>query len=338
MRQAVLTQPGTFELVDVPVPEIGPEELLVRVGACGVCASELDMYTGHTANTFPIVPGHEVSGVVERVGAAVTRQRPGDRVGIWVTEAGFSDYVKVHTGFALPAGDMPIDLALAEPVACAVNAVEIADPQLGDDVLIVGAGFMGALVLKLVLMRGPRNVIVADTRPEALELARRIGATHTVDVRSERLADAVRGHSDRVPAGTFGTVAEADEYGADISFEVTGVQGPLLEIGDATRMAGKLVIVGYHQGGTREIPLAAWNWKALRLVNAHFREVATIMRGMRTGMRLLTSGRLEIGDLVTHRFVLDEVGDAFQIAVDKPAGFLKSTVIIEGERGPSRDV
>jgi threonine dehydrogenase-like Zn-dependent dehydrogenase len=66
-------------------------------------------------------------------------------------------------------------------------------------------------------------------------------------------------------------------------------------------------------------------------VNAHFREVATIMRGMRTGMRLLTSGRLEIGDLVTHRFGLDEVGDAFQIAVDKPVGFLKSTVVIEAE-------
>jgi threonine dehydrogenase-like Zn-dependent dehydrogenase len=299
MRQAVLTRPGTFELVDVPVPEIGPEELLVRVGACGVCASELDMYTGHTANTFPIVPGHEVSGVVERVGGDVTRQRPGDRVGIWVTEAGFSDYVKVHTAFALPAGEMPIDLALAEPVACAVNAVEIADPQLGDDVLIVGAGFMGALVLKLVLMRGPRNVIVADTRPEALELARRIGATHTVDVRSERLADVVRAHSDRVPAGTFG-------------------------------MAGKLVIVGYHQGGTREIPLAAWNWKALRVINAHFREVATIMRGMRTGMRLLSSGRLEIDELVTHRFGLEQVGEAFQVAVDKPSGFVKSTVVVEG--------
>jgi threonine dehydrogenase-like Zn-dependent dehydrogenase len=55
------------------------------------------------------------------------------------------------------------------------------------------------------------------------------------------------------------------------------------------------------------------------------------MRGMRTGMRLLTSGRLEIGDLVTHRFGLDEVGEAFQIAVDKPAGFLKSTVIVKGE-------
>jgi threonine dehydrogenase-like Zn-dependent dehydrogenase len=134
-----------------------------------------------------------------------------------------------------------------------------------------------------------------------------------------------------VPTGTFGDVDELDQVGVDVIFEVTGMQAPLSEVGDATRMAGTVVIVGYHQGGIREIPLGSWNWKALRIVNAHFREVATIMRGMRTGMRLLTSGRLEIGDLVTHRFGLDEVGEAFQIAVDKPAGFLKSTVVIEGE-------
>jgi L-iditol 2-dehydrogenase len=330
MKQAVLRKPGEFEVVDVPVPEIGDDELLVRVGACGVCASEMDMFTGHTDKPFPMLPGHEVSGVVERVGSAVTRQREGDHVGIWVTEAGFSEYVKVNTAFALPAGDMPLELALAEPMACAVNAVEIADPQLGDDVVIVGAGFMGALVLKLVLLRGPRNVFVADTRPEALELARSIGATHTIDVRSESLTDVVRANTDRVPAGTFGDVDELDEVGADISFEVTGAQGPLLTIGDATRMAGKVVIVGYHQGGNREIPLGNWNWKALHLVNAHFREISTIMSGMRTGMRLLSSGRIQIDDLVTHRFGLDEVADAFQVAIDKPAGFMKSTVIIGG--------
>jgi threonine dehydrogenase-like Zn-dependent dehydrogenase len=334
MKQAVLRAPGTFEIVEAAMPEIGAEDLLVRVAACGVCASELDMYAGHTDRDFPILPGHEVSGVVEQVGSAVTRQGPGDRVGIWVTEAGFSEYVRVRSDFALPAGAMPLELALAEPVACAVNAVEIAGVGLGDDVAIVGAGFMGALVLKLVLLKGPRRVFVADTRTEALERARAIGATHTIDVRTESLVDIVRANTDRVPAGTFGDVDELEEVGADVSFEITGVQAPLSVIGDATRMAGTVVIVGYHQGGVREIPLGSWNWKALRVVNAHFREVATIMRGMRTGMRLLTSGRLELGDLVTHRFSLDEVGDAFQIAVDKPVGFLKSTVVIDGEVEP----
>lgn len=328
MRQAVLERPGRFELAEVDIPSIEPDEVLLRVAACGVCASELDMWTGHTDLTFPIHPGHEVSGIVEQAGSEVTGLRPGDRVAAWVTERGFSDYVAVKARFCLPAGDLPLDLALAEPIACALNAVDLADVRLGDDVLIVGGGFMGALLLKLVQLRGPRHVIVADTRGEALERARTIGATHTVDVAKEDLVEAVRSLTDRVPPGIHGNVPPEDEIGADVTFEVTGVQAPLLQIGDATRMSGKVVIVGYHQGGTRELPLGAWNWKALQVVNAHFREISTIMRGMRTGMRLLTSGRVRLDDLVTHRFALEEVGDAFTIAVEKPDGFVKSTVVI----------
>ena len=109
---------------------------------------------------------------------------------------------------------------------------------------------------------------------------------------------------------------------------MTGVQAPLLVLGDVTRVSGKVVLVGYHQGGHREIPLAQWNYKAFQIVNAHFREEATIMRGMRIGMRLLTAGRIELADLVTHRYTLDEIDDAFSIAHEKPAGFVKSTVCV----------
>ena len=131
-------------------------------------------------------------------------------------------------------------------------------------------------------------------------------------MREQPLADAVR-------AATGGT-------GADVAFEVTGAQAPLLAIGDATRMSGKLAIVGFHQGGTRALPLGGWNWMAFEIVNAHFRDVTTIMRGMRAGMRLLTAGRLTLDALVTHRFALADVGAAFATAVAKPAGFVKATV------------
>jgi threonine dehydrogenase-like Zn-dependent dehydrogenase len=117
-----------------------------------------------------------------------------------------------------------------------------------------------------------------------------------------------------------------------VSFEVTGVQPALTSLGDVTRMSGKVAIVGYHQGGTRELPLGTWNYMAFQIVNAHFREVSTILDGMRVGMRLLTSGRLSLDDLVTHRFGLDDVSRAFQTAVEKPAGFVKATVSVDGGR------
>jgi 2-desacetyl-2-hydroxyethyl bacteriochlorophyllide A dehydrogenase len=313
MRIAVLRGPNDFAVVEEPVPEIGPDEVLIRTGACGVCASELDTWEGRGASPFPLYPGHEVSGSVVGVGAQVEGVREGDAVAVWATGRGFAEYVAVKAEYCRPAGGVPVEEALAEPVACATNAVELADVRLGDDVVVLGAGFMGNLVQQLVQLRGVRHVVVADTRADALERATKLGATRTVDVTRESLTDVV--------ADLTGWA------GADVAFEVTGTQAALRTVGDVTRMSGKIAIVGYHQGAPREIPLAQWNWMAFQIVNAHFRDVGTIMRGMSVGMRLLTAGRISLEGLVTHRFALDDINEAFATAVAKPQGFVKSTVV-----------
>jgi 2-desacetyl-2-hydroxyethyl bacteriochlorophyllide A dehydrogenase len=317
MHIAVLRAPRHFDVIDAPMPQIEDDEVLVRVAYCGVCASELDMWEGKAGGSiFPCFPGHEVSGIVEKVGAAVRTLKPGDPVAVWVTGRGFAQYVAVKAVYCLPAGDVPLDLALAEPLACAVNTVELADISLADDVVIIGAGFMGHLVQTLIAMQGPRHLIVADTRADALARARQLGAGHVVNVASDSLVEVVKDLT--------------EGRGADVSFEVTGAQEPLLVLGDITRISGKVVLVGYHQGGHREIPLAQWNYKAFQIINAHFREEATIMRGMRIGMRLLTSGRLTLDGLVTHRHALQDINRAFAVAHEKPIGFVKSTVCIGG--------
>jgi L-iditol 2-dehydrogenase len=316
MKIAVLQAPRNFEVIEEHVPEIGPDEVLLRVAACGVCTSELDQWEGKsTGLRYPHFPGHEVSGIIEKAGARVQSFKPGDHVGAWVTGRGFAEYVAVKAEYCFPAGDVPLDLALAEPLACAVNAVELANLSLADDVALIGAGFMGTLVQKLIQMQGPRHLIVADTRPDALERAKNMGATRVVDVRNESLKEVVK----EMTGG----------QGADASFEATGTQAPLTLLGEVTRMSGKVVIVGYHQGGMREIPLAYWNWMAFQIINAHFRDIDTILRGMRIGMRLLTSGQLNLDGLVSHRFGLSEISQAFQTAHDKPKGFVKSTIVME---------
>jgi len=320
VRAALLTAPRTFELAQVadPAPEAG--EVLVRVGACGVCASDLPWWTGEVANeepndtTYPRPLGHEVSGSVEAVGPGVTDLAEGDRVAVFVTEGGYADLVAVPGDRCVAVGEMPLELALGEPVACAVNAVELAAPALGDDVAIVGAGFMGSLVQLLVELRGPRHVIVADVRRDALERAKRLGATRTVDLGSESLADAV---------GEL-----TDGRGVDVSFEVTGVQAGLDAVGSGvTRMGGTVAIVGFHRGPTRTLPLGDWNWHAFRIVNGHIRDVPTILAGMRAGMRLVAMGRLPLDGLVTDRVGLEDVGEAFALLERHPDGFVKATVI-----------
>lgn len=318
MRTAVLTGPHRFEIEEVPVPGVRSDEVLLRVAACGVCASELDTWAGDGDVTYPRHLGHEVSGTVAEVGSEVDGLAAGDAVGAWITERGFSDYVVVRADYCRPAGDVPLDCALAEPLSCAANAVERADVRLGDDVVLIGAGFMGNLVQQLTALRGVRQLVVADTRPDALERAADLGATRVVDVRSESLAEVV--------------AAVTEGRGADVSFECTGSQAALTSMGEVTRMSGKVVLVGFHQGAAREISLALWNWMAFDIVNAHFRDLATIMRGMTVGMRLLTSGALSMAPLVTHRFALEQINDAFATARDKPRGFAKATVVVGTEQ------
>jgi threonine dehydrogenase-like Zn-dependent dehydrogenase len=230
-----------------------------------------------------------------------------------VTSHGYADFVVARAAHCFAAGDVPIDTVLAEPLACAVNAVELAEVRLGDDVVLIGAGFMGHLAQQLVQLRGARQVIVVDTRRDALDRAVELGATATVQAGRDDLAE---------------TVAElTDGALADVCFECTGSQAALESLGTVTRMSGKVVLVGFHQGPPRQVPLGWWNWMAYDVRNAHFREPATILRGMEVGSRLLRSGQLDLARHVTHRFELAEIATAFETAVSKPDGFVKATVV-----------
>jgi L-iditol 2-dehydrogenase len=108
MRLAVLTGPRRFTIADAALPGVGPGEVLLRVAACGVCASELDIYQGRAGHAiYPWQPGHEVSGVVERVADGVAAPAPGDPVAVWVTARGYGEFVAVADGNDFPYRRMP---------------------------------------------------------------------------------------------------------------------------------------------------------------------------------------------------------------------------------------
>ena len=94
----------------------------------------------------------------------------------------------------------------------------------------------------------------------------------------------------------------------------------------AFQVPGKVAVVGFHQGASREVPMAHWNWMAFTIVNGHFRELSSIMRGMTVGMRLLESGVLSMEGMVSHRFPLEEINEAFRALEEKPPGFVKAVV------------
>ena len=312
MKAALLTEPHRIELVDRELPPPAPRQVRLRVDQCGICTSELDLWNGKAMDKLPAAIGHEVAGLVEEVGADVSGLRAGDRVAAWVEGGGFAEQAVVEERYCVAVAAGVTYAAVAEPLACVVNAVELAAPALADDVVIIGAGYMGNLLQLVSALKGPRTITVADIRADALARARSLGATRVVDTSAESLADAVG----EITGGR----------GADVTYEVTGTGPGLALAGEVTRMSGKLCIVGYHQGGGRTIPLAEWNWMAFDLVNAHFRDIDTIMRGMRAGMRLVNAGALDVSSLATDSFALDEIETAFRTAAAKPEGFVKAVV------------
>ena len=312
MKGAVLVGPRKIEFAERALGPVGPHDVLVQVSACGVCTSDVDFWLGHSDRELPAALGHEVAGVVAEVGKDVKRFVQGSRVACWVEDGGFSEAVVAEEGFCIPVGDSCSYPEVAEPLSCVVNSVRLAEPQLGDDVVIIGAGFMGSLLQLVLQLQGPRSITVADIRSDALERARAMRATQTVDTSSEDLAQ---------------RVAEVtDGRGADVSFEVTGTNRGLDLAEAVTRMSGKLCIVGYHQGGTREIRLGYWNWMAFNIINAHFRDKGTILSGMRMGLRLLEAGVLDPGPLFTNSYALESIDEAFQTAAAKQPGFVKAVV------------
>lgn len=225
MKAAVLTAPRTIELVDTDVPPVGPGQARLRILQCGVCTSELDLWAGRDPAGLPTRIGHEVAGVVEDTGPGASGLTPGQRVAAWVPGGGFAEQAVVEERWCVPVASHVTYPAVAEPLVCVVNAVELAAPALADDVVIIGAGFMGALVQMVTGLKGPRTVTVADLRTDALERAGKLGATRVVNTASESLADAV------------GEVT--DGRGADLSYEITGVSQGLRAAGEATAMRPK---------------------------------------------------------------------------------------------------
>jgi threonine dehydrogenase-like Zn-dependent dehydrogenase len=309
MRAAVLTAPKRFELQEQPVPRPAPGEVLVRVDACGVCASDFESWLGE--GDFPRVLGHEVAATVVELGPSTRAIAAGGEVAVWAPGRGYSDYLTVPAGDCYPAERAASDRALAEPLSCALNAVQLASPDPGDAVVVFGAGFLGNLVQLIVQLRAPRLVIVVEPRPDARARARRLGADAVCDPATDDPAEVVR----EVTRGGL----------ADVCFEVTGAQPALFQVGGTLRDHGKLALVGFHRW-QREVPLGQWNWHAFELLNAHFRDPRIIREGMRGAVGLIERGVLDLAPLVSHRYPLERVGEAFRDGVDKPDGFVKAMI------------
>ncbi len=313
MKQSILFEPQHSRLEERSVPAVGPRDVLVKVKACGVCASELHGWRGDHG-TYPRQFGHEVAGEVVEVGPEVEHIRPGDRV-TGLFQQGFAEYARTTAAMVTPIpANVGYDEVLGEPISCVISAARRTRIEYGDTVAIVGLGFMGLLMLQAIRHKGAARIIAIDVRPEVLALARQFGADETLT--PDQVGEELK----------LTRWADLGKTGVDTAIEASGTQAGLTLAGQMVHEHGMLSILGYHQGGPRQVDLELWNWKALDVLNAHERRAEYQMDCMRRGLALLAAGKLDTASLVTHRLGLDQVDAAFNALNTKVPGFVKAVI------------
>jgi L-iditol 2-dehydrogenase len=341
MKALLLTEYRRLELVDLPRPEIGAEDVLVRVSACGICGSDVHGYDGSTGRRIPpLVMGHEAAGVVEAVGAGVTRFKPGDRVtfdstiycgecdycragrnnlcdrrevlgvscGDYRRYGAFAEFVAVpeRIMYALPES-VPLEhAALIEAVSVAVHAVSLAPLSPEDDVVVVGAGMIGLLVIQALRTAGCGRVLAVDVDDDRLALAKKLGATLGFNATK---GDAVS----QILEVTGGR-------GAVLALEVVGTTATIDTACRSVRKGGAVTLVG-NLSPKAEIPLQMVVNRELVLhgscaSNGEYPEC----------IRLLASGAIDVRPLISATIPLDDAPQWFERLYAREPGLMKVVV------------
>jgi L-iditol 2-dehydrogenase len=342
MKALLLEDYKKLQLVDMPEPVPGPEDLLVRVKACGICGSDVHGFDGSTGRRVPpIVMGHEAAGIVEAVGADVRGFEAGDRVtfdstiscgkcffcgrgeinlcenrqvlGVSCDEfrrhGAFAEYVVVPRNIAYKLPDsLPFQrAALIEAVSIAVHAIAITPIQLGDTALLVGGGMIGLLVLQTLRLAGCSRVIAVDLSDAKLELAKKLGAEDTINPKSGNVAERVR--------------ALTGGHGADVAIECVGATDPIRTAIEGVRKGGAVTLVGNIRP-TVEIPLQKVVSRQIRLQGS-----CASSGEYPVCIDLLARGAIQVDPIISARAPLEEGAAWFERLYNEGEGLMK--VVLE---------
>ena len=265
MKSLVLTEYRKLELADLPRPEPGPQDVLVRVAACGICGSDVHGYDGSTGRRIPpLVMGHEAAGIVAAIGQQVTKFQAGDRITFDSTvycgecrfcrsgdvnlcdrrqvigvscaefrrEGAFAEYVVVpeRIAYLLPEDMSFPEAAMLEAVSVALHGVAVSNVRGGETALVVGAGMIGLLTMQAARAAGCKRVMIADIDETRLGLAKSLGVDEALCLSGAQLTQEVQ----RLTGG----------FGVDLVLEAVGRNETVATSIDCVRKGGTVTLIG----------------------------------------------------------------------------------------------
>jgi 2-desacetyl-2-hydroxyethyl bacteriochlorophyllide A dehydrogenase len=317
MKAVVVHKPGDVRVENVPDPEVGPKDVLVQVGACGICGTDIHIIDGEfPPTTYPIIIGHEFGGTVAAVGDQVVGVNVGDRVGVDPTlncgecyfcqrgqgnlcerwnavgvghhPGGFAECVAVpeRCVYPIPASMTFADAALIEPVSCVIHGFHLLQPRVGDAVLVYGAGPMGLQNAQIARFNGASVVAIVDINPSRLEIARSFGFG--------------------VLGASLDEVRHVAPRGFDIVIEATGRTKVAEMAIDAVIRRGKLLLFGVCPPGEKA------GYDAFKIYNQELTIIGSmaVLNSYGPAIDVITAGGIDPKKMVTHTFPIDRFDEA----------------------------
>jgi L-iditol 2-dehydrogenase len=349
MHAAVYRGAGEVAVEEIPTPDIGPGEVLIRVEACGVCHTDLKKVE-YNLLPPPRIYGHETAGVVAKTGAGVSKYRPGDRVivfhhipcgdcfycahklyaqcpgykkvgvtaGFEPAGGGFAQYVRVMDWIVergmekIPEGISFEEASFVEPLNTCLKAVNQCDPRPGDTVLVIGQGPIGLMFTMLMAQRGAR-VVASDTIDLRLALSVRCGAETALNPQQSDVAEMLK--------------SVTDGRGADIVVVAVSAKGIVEEAVRCSRPGARIMLFAQTSDKERIELSGASICVGERALMGSYSASVDIQR---EGADLIFQRRVPIHLLISHRFPLDRIKDAFHLALHPTVESLK--VIVQPQR------
>jgi len=338
LKALLYTKPYTLEYTDVPDPQFGDDDILVRVKACGICGSDVQGHTGKTGRRLPpLIMGHEAAGMVEAVGANVTGFAAGDRIcfdstvycnqcpackqgifnrcvkrqvlGVSVPEfkrnGAFAEFVAVPHWICakLPDNMSFVQASLLEPASIGAHAANRPVISETDTVVVIGAGTIGLFILQAAKLRGAAMTIACDINDFRLSLAKQVGVDGCVNPRHVDLKEEI--------------LKATDGRGADVAFEAVGFADTFRQAISITKTGGTVVAVGNLQKETE------FNLQELVSRELTFTGSYASAGEFRPCIDLIASGRINVGPLVSDVLPLKNGAGAFERLLKAEENLLK---------------
>jgi D-arabinitol dehydrogenase (NADP+) len=323
MKAVIFQKPGEFEVRDIEIPEINDNEVLIKNSYAGFCGTDLKIFKGDYVTVFPLIPGHEFAGVVEKTGKNVAGFKKGQRVAVEHTIAcgtcyfckrneqnlcinrgsygttangGFAEYTKIpefHLHHLSDKISMK-EAALQEPLACTILALEKVNIRFGDKVLIFGAGSTGMILLQLLKIRGVSSITVVDIDEDKLRTSKKFGASEAL-MNDENLDNKLKSIS---------------EYSFDIVIDATGISGICEKLFKYINKNGKVLFFGICNQ-EEKISISPYQITKNDLtVYGSF----SCNRNTAQALEMLEGKKIDLEGLISHEFRLTDFAEAFNLA------------------------